>query len=99
MRGWIIVVGLLTAGCTPAEHKAAEEAVRQSMKDPDAAQFKNIKSVKTLKAIPVVCGEVNGKNSYGGFVGFKRFAYYPSTGAHYVEDEKSHVPDECLNAP
>jgi hypothetical protein len=38
--------------------------VADTLKDPDSARFRNQKSV---------CGEVNAKNSYGGYVGFRRF--------------------------
>lgn len=42
--------------------------VADTLKDPASAQFRNLKRGKE-----VLCGEVNGKNSYGGYVGFKRF--------------------------
>lgn len=38
--------------------------VTASLKDPDSAQFRNQKGG---------CGEVNAKNSFGGYSGFKRF--------------------------
>ena len=42
--------------------------VTDSFKDPESARFRHVK-VRWEN----VCGEVNGKNSYGGYVGYKRF--------------------------
>ncbi|MDH0520842.1 hypothetical protein [Achromobacter xylosoxidans] len=42
----------------------AKDFVLATLKDPDSAKFRNQKSF---------CGEVNAKNSYGGYTGFKRF--------------------------
>ena len=43
------------------------------LKDPDSAKFRNVRIVTYLNGA-VVCGEINAKNSYGGYVGFRRFA-------------------------
>jgi hypothetical protein len=48
--------------------KAGKTAVLNSLKDPDSARFRN-----TSVNGATYCGEVNAKNSYGGYVGFKRF--------------------------
>jgi hypothetical protein len=52
-----------------AQSQAAEEAVRNSLKDPDSAMFRGI----TVYRDGMVCGQVNAKNSMGGYVGFKLF--------------------------
>jgi len=52
---------------------AAKVAVANGLKDPQSAQFKNARLVAFQEGA-VVCGEVNGKNSYGGYTGFKKFA-------------------------
>lgn len=49
----------------------AKEALTQSFKDPLDIQFRGV--FISGKVLPVLCGEVNGKNSYGAFVGFRRF--------------------------
>lgn len=46
-----------------------ERAVKQRLKDPDSAKFQG--QFVGLKNIP--CGEVNSKNSYGGYSGFQRY--------------------------
>lgn len=45
---------------------SAERAVLASLKDPDSAQFEDQHGY---------CGMVNSKNSFGGYTGFKRYAY------------------------
>lgn len=45
------------------------KTIRAMMKDPDAAQFNDVKVGEEGS----VCGMVNGKNSYGGYVGYKPF--------------------------
>lgn len=61
---------------TPEELQASKNImglVSKQLKDPDAAKFRDIYFIKSPKGDIVVCGEFNGKNSYGGYVGFKRF--------------------------
>lgn len=59
LAGWI--------GSFGAEGEA-RKLVAHDLKDPSSAQFREIH--KTDQA---VCGEVNAKNSYGAYVGFKHF--------------------------
>lgn len=48
------------------------ELVRQSLRDPASAEFRNIRETTNG-----VCGEVNAKNGFGGMTGFEPF--YVST--------------------
>ncbi|MFP1897202.1 hypothetical protein ACLEDI_00675 [Lonsdalea quercina] len=56
----------------PAEATAVELAVRQEMKDPDAAKFYHWDFPETDKN-SAYCGLVNGKNSYGAYSGKQLF--------------------------
>ncbi|NBX02899.1 MAG: hypothetical protein EBR02_02295 [Alphaproteobacteria bacterium] len=47
----------------------AKESVKLALKDPESAQFRNLK----LDIFGDVCGEVNARNSFGGYTGFKVF--------------------------
>ncbi len=47
-------------------------AVASRMKDPGSAQFRNVKTYHGSGS-PIVCGEINAKNGYGGYGGFERF--------------------------
>lgn len=60
-----------------ASVKAAASHFARSMREPTSATFRKVfigkrpPPTKTLKVI--VCGEVNGRNGYGGFTGFQPF--------------------------
>lgn len=63
------------------EITAAKKAVIEQLKDPNSAEFKNVgKYVATISGKPMVCGQVNAKNSMGGYVGFRRFAFSQTEG-------------------
>ena len=62
----------------------AQDQLVRDFKDPAAAQYRNVALSNT--DLPVVCGEVNGKNSYGAYVGFKRFYATDTSGFSAVDD-------------
>lgn len=52
-------------------------AVADRFKDPSSLQVRHLAAARSLKDGRVwVCGEVNGKNSFGGYVGFEPFYGY-----------------------
>lgn len=53
----------------------------KQLKDPSSATYRN----EILKKTGWLCGELNSKNSYGGYVGFKRF-FVSSPAEAYLED-------------
>ena len=54
--------------------RKSKEALTKYYKDPSSAQFTNlVVSESSLLSARTLCGSVNGKNSYGGYVGFHRF--------------------------
>jgi len=62
----------------------AEDQVRRALKDPDSAKFGVVYLVASSKAVPppkpeadTVCGYVNAKNSFGGYVGASMFIVFP----------------------
>lgn len=67
----------------------AKTAISRGLKDPDAAKFRNIGIYKstTGKGGVSVCGEVNAKNSYGAYVGYKSFVV--SGDMAYINDEEN----------
>ncbi len=52
-----------------------KEVVKQKLKDPGSATFEHTRVMYIADAnkTPIVCGEVNSKNSYGGYTGNKKF--------------------------
>lgn len=67
----------------------AKTTITQNLKDPDAAKFRNIGIYKstTGKGGVSVCGEVNAKNSYGAYIGFRKFVVSDDLGA--IDGEES----------
>ncbi|GLQ26116.1 hypothetical protein [Sulfitobacter pacificus] len=54
-----------------------KETTAYNLKDPGSAQFRNIRQIERThqdgtKSL-LVCGEVNGRNAFGGYVGFSTF--------------------------
>jgi hypothetical protein len=54
------------AGCS--DQGGAKGFIAEQLKDPGSAQFRNVVDRGEL-----VCGEVNAKNSFGGYGGYKPF--------------------------
>lgn len=48
----------------------AQETIRQSLRDPSSAQFRHLFA---FLGTQTVCGEVNGRNAFGGLTGFQPF--------------------------
>jgi hypothetical protein len=69
-----VVVAIAAGGwwyLTGGRYSDAKNSVRGQLTDPASAQFRNMRNARGT----TVCGEVNAKNSFGGYIGFKRFAY------------------------
>jgi hypothetical protein len=58
-----------------------EKRIAATLTDPGSAQFRNVKLSQDQKYL---CGEINGKNRLGGYVGFKDFAV--SYNDDYIDD-------------
>jgi len=73
-------------GALLAAVESAKALVAERFKDPSSVQFRNIVAYgnATPPSIAMLCGQVNGKNAYGGYVGFRRFV---SNGGASVEIE------------
>lgn len=71
---WVAVafVALGIANCQskkPDPVEAVKVALKANLKDPSSVQFRNVRLINNV----IVCGEYNGKNSFGGYVGFEPF--------------------------
>lgn len=88
MRIGILIMtigGILLAGCDSPLSKAQEIAAR-NLKDPSSAQFRDVREARG----GAVCGEMNGKNAFGAYTGFKRFVVRAGTSSVVTE------PDEAM---
>lgn len=52
----------------------AKQGVQAQMKDPSSVQFRNIQGYNK-GGMTLLCGELNAKNSFGGYTGFDHFTY------------------------
>jgi hypothetical protein len=71
-------VNTMPVTTTPAPVSSAEMAfvtagISDAMKDPDSALFRKWRGFNLSNGDRVVCGEVNAKNSFGGYVGYEPF--------------------------
>nr|WP_295111768.1 hypothetical protein [uncultured Caulobacter sp.] len=66
-RVMIIGLALTLCGCD-GKIGDAKKLVAHDLKDPSSAQFRDVKA-----SSQAVCGEVNAKNSYGAYTGFRHF--------------------------
>lgn len=68
-----------------------QDKVRERMKDPESVQFRNSRIYRGFNNSPVVCGEVNAKNSFGGYNGFSGFI---AAGSSLIIVEQDMAPGE-----
>ena len=64
------------SGINVSSPQPYKEAIADKMKDPDSVKFRRMKFYKPIKdghQITVLCGELNAKNSLGGYVGYDDF--------------------------
>ncbi len=76
---------------------AAQVAAKKDLKDPDSARFQNLR-IAEYDGGNVVCGEINAKNSYGGYVGYKRFAAGTSGATIHNASSKHQEINDASNA-
>ncbi len=94
MKYAVIAATLIISGTVQAQTLIDEpQGVEQSMAnqivsavadhfaDPVATQIRRLRPSEKYEG--TICGEVNTKNQYGGYVGFKPFRYLPQTGRAY----------------
>lgn len=88
MKKTVLMVAALAllAGC----EGSLEKAIREKANDPQAVQFKD----KVMLG-DYACISVNGKNAYGGYVGFKRYKMQMLIGLdrqeHWVKESEDEV--------
>jgi hypothetical protein len=64
----------------------AKDAIKDRLKDPRSAEFKRL-VVSRTGGVPVVCGEVSSKNSFGGRNGFQRVVSAARPDLTFLEEE------------
>lgn len=96
MKYLVTLFIVLTAHVAAAELNNAEKAallnarkeVTRNLKDPDSALFRNVYLiVKKGSDKYFVCGEINAKNYYGGYVGYDKFSATGNGKVHFLYSE------------
>jgi hypothetical protein len=64
-----------------------KKAVKEKLKDPDSAKFRNVFFSRGTDNVPCSCGEVNARNAFGGYIGYQRFISGGSAELTFVENE------------
>lgn len=81
-----MLIAMLLAAAAPvvtaAEKAHAIEVVKDRLKDPDSARFRDIKKMSDGG----ICGWVNAKNEYGGYSGYQVFFIGPKGAAMLPPD-------------
>jgi len=61
----------------PLPNAVVARDVADQMKDPGTTQFRNWHAYTSQKGL-IICGEINAKSSFGGYVGFTHFVAHAS---------------------
>lgn len=64
-----------------------KESVKERLKDPSSAKFRNVYFNRGKDNIPMTCGEVNSKNSFGGYLGYTKFISAGSSKNTFLETD------------
>lgn len=64
-----------------------KDMVLQKLKDPKSAEFRDVYFFQGSDGVPMTCGQVNAKNSFGGYTGFKHFVSAGTADLTYLETE------------
>jgi hypothetical protein len=64
----------------------ARKSILSELKDPGSAQFRDVRK-GTDEDRARICGQVNSKNGYGGYVGFQKFVYFPDSDESVILDD------------
>lgn len=83
-QGWLVLIGLSLSGCSDQAVVQGQDAIRATLKDPTSAQFEG---VKRCGQSTIISGNVNAKNTFGGYVGKEVFVARGTEGAIMGADD------------
>jgi hypothetical protein len=67
--------------------EVGKDAVLQKLKDGESAKFQNVYFNKSAKGVPVTCGEVTSKNSFGAYTGYQKFISAGKPELTFLQEE------------
>jgi hypothetical protein len=87
-NGILLAFALAMVGCSPSPRdvalqrtkQTALQKIRERLTDPESARFTDVRIVtvhdaRGIEQVTSVCGEVNSKNTFGGYAGPSPFIY------------------------
>lgn len=74
-RTALLMLVSLLAACSPGgeAEKISKAELIKDFNDPSSVQFRNVVTYSPDPGIYATCGELNAKNSFGAYTGFKKF--------------------------
>lgn len=84
---------------TTIQHESVESTILQikdRLKDPSSVQFRNIYINSLKTGATSVCGELNAKNSFGGYTGFNAFYQSNTDKEPIIYSESDSNPDKKI---
>ena len=70
--------------------------VSRILKDPDSAEFRDKHRGKLVYGQIAMCGEVNAKNAFGGYVGYRRFIAFGDGTAEIDDGSVKEFSDDWI---
>ena len=83
--------GHVPSNMTAQDQAFFDQAVMRTLKDPSTAQVRNVKVYQRENGARMICGSVNGKNSFGAFSGFQVMMVATAPGIDYSKPFASPV--------
>lgn len=68
-----LAVTTVAASTSPGDEALIKTFLGEQTRDPEAARVRNLTTYRLNNGDRVICGEFNGKNAYGGYVGYSAF--------------------------
>lgn len=75
--------------------RAAKRNIAAQMKDPSSVQFRDLYIGRDSDGKLSLCGEINAKNGYGAYAGFRPFVANASALAYFGDQIAEIWPEFC----
>ncbi len=88
---------LLLALAACGDTQRGKEIMAREFRDPSSLQWRDLRMVEHGGS-DYLCGEVNGKNGFGAYVGFRKFVVHMERGLAHLEPQPAPGDDPVLTA-
>jgi hypothetical protein len=75
--------GFVPNKITATDNAIFQSAMKRALKDPSSAEVDDLRVYQAPNGNRMICGKVNGRNSFGGYAGFQTLMVMQVTGADY----------------